>query len=54
MKLIKKVPQFVTEMDDAGQIQEIVIFGPETPIPAIAVKVVIDDEFYTVYEPGDI
>ncbi len=51
---IKAVPQIVTEIDDAGQIQERVIYVPETPIPPNAVKVEIDGEFYTVYEQGDV
>ncbi len=56
---IRKVPILTTEMDDAGQIVERVIYGPETPVFPLsvhhpnAVKVESDGEFYTVYEPGD-
>ena len=50
---IKAIPQVVTEMDDAGQIVERVIYGPETPVPGNAVRIECDGEFYTVYEPGD-
>jgi len=57
---IKIIKKSVMQWDDEGRLAEGIVSEPETPLFPLsvhypnAVKVEIGNEFYTVYEPGDV